>query len=154
MQYIKKISALLLICFLLIPAIISAKQIEKRELESYTFSYYVMFLDNVLVPDIRNYVHEFKLIPYNEQKGDQIIKGVSNIILSHLQSNNILIPPGKKYPVSLIVVPPDYEGNVLYYINVILPLVEYNEKGKITSILMISINFFCGRESLIKKQNV
>lgn len=154
MRYIKKISTLLLICFLLIPATISARQIKERKIESYTFSYYVKFLDGVLIPQIEEYIDEFNFLPYCDEKGDQIVKGVSNIIKSHLQSNNILIPPGKKYPVSLVAAPLNNKENIIYYVNIILPLVEYNEKGKITSILMISRNFFCGKESFSKKQIV
>jgi len=64
----------------------------------------------------------------------------------------MLIKPGQKYPVSLVVIPPNENAIVVYYLNVVLPVVEYDEVGKISSILLISKNFFCGVESLIKKE--
>lgn len=151
MQYVKKISAILLIWFMMI-AVGSAKQIEQKEITSYTFSYYTSFLNAVLVPDIETYIDEFKVLPYNKEKGKELIKGVINLIQGHLTALNMLVPPGQKYPVSLIVMPPDKNLNVVYYLNIVLPLVEYNQVGKITSILLISKNFFCGMESLVVKE--
>ena len=151
MQYVKKISALLLIWFMIF-SFASAAQIKDRTIETYTFSYYTSFLNAVLIPDIENYIKEFKLPPYNNEKGKRLIEGVIGIIQGHLQSNNMLIKPGQKYPVSLVVIPPNENAIVVYYLNVVLPVVEYDEVGKISSILLISKNFFCGVESLIKKE--
>ena len=153
MQYVKKISALLLIWFMLI-AVGSAKQPEKRTMQSYTFSYYSDFLSKVLIPDIEKFIDQYKISPYSEERGKELIQGVISIVQSHLSSNNVLIPPGRKYPVTLVVIPPDKDKIIVYYINVIFPFVEYDPRGKINSVLMISKNFYCGHESLAKKENI
>ena len=154
MQYVKKISAILLIWFMIFSVSVSAKQIEPRNIETYTFNYYSSFLNSVLIPQIEDYVLTFNLLPYTKEKGYELISGVIEIIGNHLESFNMLVPPGKKYPVTLIIIPPDNEGTVVYYVNVILPLLEYDDHGKMTSVLLISKNFFCTKISLLKKEEV
>ena len=154
MQYVKKISAILLIWFMIFSVGVTAKQIEKRKIETYTFNYYVSFLNSVLIPDIEKFIDGYDLLPVSKEKGKMLIQGIISIIQSHIQSNNIIVPPGHHYPVSLILIPPDQNAVVVYYINVVIPLIEYDERGKITSMLIISKNFFCGREILSEKQKV
>jgi len=133
---------------------VTAKQIEQRKIETYTFNYYSSFLNSVLIPDIENFIDGYDFIPINKEKGKVLIKGIISIIQSYLESGNLIIPPGYKYPVSLLIIPPDQNAVIVYYINVVIPLIEYDERGKITSMLIISKNFFCGRETLSEKQKV
>lgn len=153
MQLLKKISTLFLIWFMIV-TIGSAKQIENRNLETYTFSYYSNFLDKTLIPEIKKYIEAFELIPYSSEKGNSLIQGVLQIIEAHLISNNMLVHPNQQYPVTLAVIPPDENNVIIYYVNIVLPLIEYDEEGKINSVLMISKNFFCGKELVSKKTDI
>jgi hypothetical protein len=133
---------------------LTAKQIEQRIIETYTFNYYSSFLNSVLVPEIEEYVLTFNILPYTKEKGRELVDGVIKIIGNHLEAFNIIVPPGRKYPVSLIITPPDNTGAIVYFVNIILPLIEYNDNAKMTSVLMFSKNFFCAKLSLLKKKNI
>ena len=149
MQYIKKISIILLIWFVICSVGVSAQSIEK-----YTFSYYSSFLNTVLIPEIEEYILSLDLLPYSEEKGKKAINGIIIIIKRHASMMNIIVPPGKTYPVTLVGIPPDENGLVVYYINVVIPLLEYSDIGKITSVLIISKNFFCIKNIILKKEKV
>ena len=135
-------------------AILFAKHIEERKIESYTTSYYLNFFDKVLIPQIEEYISNYKLVPYSQEKGEELVTGVIQIIQNHVRSNNILLKQGMQYPVTLVVVPPNHNEIVVYYLNLVLTVVEYDPRSKISSLLMLSKNFFCGMESLAKKQDV
>lgn len=154
MQYIKKISILLLIWFVICSMGISAQTIKPKNIESYTFEYYVSFLNSVLVPEIEKHVLNFNILPYDKETGRILISGVIKIIQKHADSFNIIVPPGKQYPVSLIIIPPDSQGLSIFYVNVIIPLLEYDDNAKIASVLMISKNFFCVKIELPKKEKL
>lgn len=141
------------IMFILI-AVCSAKQIEQRKLESYTSSYYLKFLDNILIPSIEEYIDNNELMPYTKEKGEVLVAGVVEIIHSHLSSDNILIQPEMKYMAVLLTMPSDNNLVIYYFLNISLPIVEYDQKGKIPSFLMISKNFFCGMEQTTPKKKI
>jgi len=143
----------ILIMFLLV-GVCSAKYIEKRKLESYTTSYYLKFFDNVLVPQVNEYIKDFNLTPYSQEKGEELVSGVIQVVKNHVRSNNILLKKGMQYPVTLVVVPPNQNGTVVFYLNLTLTVIEYDARSNLTSLLMLSKNFFCGMESLTKKQDV
>ena len=148
------LSIYILIILLMSSAILFAKHIEERKIESYTTSYYLNFYNKILVPQIEEYISNFQLAPYSQEKGEKLVTGVIQIIQNHVKSNNILLKEGMQYPVTLVVVPPNDNGTIIYYLNLVITVIEYDSRSKITSLLMLSKNFFCGMESLSKKQDV
>ena len=110
--------------------------------------------NNVLVPQIDEYLIDFKLIPYSQEKGEELVSGVIKIVKNHVVANNILLREGMQYPVTLIVVPSNDNVTVVYYVNLTLSVIEYDPRSKLTSIITISKNFFCGIESMAPKQDV
>lgn len=149
MQSVKKTSIIMIILFFFV-IVCFANPVQKRSIETYDVSYYLKFLDNVLVPAIQYYIEGNMLSTYNEHTGKKLIDGVIKIIQSHVESYNIIIPPGQQYPVSLVATPNN--DIVVYSINVVFPFVVYDKKGGVNSMLGISINFFCGKESVSNKE--
>ena len=133
---------------------ISAKQIEKRKLESYTTSYYLNMFNNVLVPQINEYLIDFKLTPYNQEKGEEVVSGIIQIVKNHVAANNIILTEGMQFPVTLVVLPSKDNTTVVYYANLTLTVIEYDPRSKLTSLLGLSKNFFCGMKSTAPKQDV
>ena len=150
MLFVKKISIILFILFLLV----GVSSAGEKDISIYTFSYYSSFLNSVLFPEIEEYVSEMDLIPYSKQKGKIFTQGIIEIIELHLMSFDLLIPPETPYPVSLLAMISDNDDFIIYYVNITLPLIEYDTVAKIPTVLTISKNFFCAKEFTVKKEDI
>ena len=151
MQSIKNTSIILIVLFLL-TIFAFAKPIEKRKLESYTKSYYLNFLDNVLVPNIEEYIDTNPIKAFNEQNGQRLINGIIyEVIQPHIASDNVMLLPYTIYLKGM----PSKDGTIIRYIlSIPLTFVQYDERGKMVLALKIELEIFCGLEVITEKKNI